>query len=317
MISTTSLARPHLRFALGAATAGAFDTGLPVLGGLAADALFPAARPAGRAGALTLFATEGWLLGAATVPVEGELAAVTRQLYADLLKATHGRHLARIWNFVPAINEEAAGGLEHYREFCQGRSLAFEERYGRAFTMLVPAASAVGCGAAALTVAFVACDARPRHIENPLQVPAYLYPPEYGPRAPSFARATVVAQGGAATVFISGTAAIRGHVTVAPEGIAGQLACTLENLRELSRACGLGPDLGRGGRAERHFKVYVRRAADQPMIAAALDEGLLRAGDHVSYLLADICRRPLLVEIEATLFGATVTAGQGKLRAES
>jgi hypothetical protein len=78
----------------------------------------------------------------------------------------------------------------------------------------------------------------------------------------------------------------------------------LENLAGISAACGLGPELDRGGRAARHFKVYLRHAADLPVVAATLANRLLAASDRVSYLQADLCRAPLLVEIEATLFGA-------------
>jgi len=295
---------PSLRIAFGPEQSGVFEAGLPVLAGESAEELFRAAAPAGKEGALTLFRTDAWLLGAARVPLTDGLEAASRRLYLDIFRAARGLQLARIWNYVPAINEIGAGGLENYRLFCRGRSLAFEEHHGADFKALLPSASAVGCGSETLTVSFAASARIPRHIENPLQVPAYDYPADYGPRAPSFARASVVpGADGTATVFISGTAAIRGHATVAPDNLAGQMDCTVENLREISTACGLGPYLDRRGHSQRHFKVYVRNAADQPAIAKRLEKEFLKAGDHVSYLQADICREPLLVEIEATLLG--------------
>jgi chorismate lyase/3-hydroxybenzoate synthase len=296
---------PPLKIAFGPEQTGVFLAGLPVLAGEPVEDLFSHARPAGRAGAFALFESEGWLLGAATVPLTSGLEDATRQLYRDLFAATRGRHLARIWNYVPAINEPGPAGLENYRVFCQGRSLAFEQHHGAEFKAFLPSASAVGCKSAALTVAFAATATRPCHFENPLQVPAYEYPLEYGPRPPSFARATVVPGLRDATVFISGTAAIRGHATVAPHCPREQLANALENLGKISGACGLGPNLAQGASASRHFKVYLRNAADQPMVAATLAEKLLVGADRVSYLHADICRVPLLVEIEATLFGVT------------
>ena len=278
---------------------------MPVLAGDAVENLFGAARPVGEVGSLALFQADGWLLGAATVPLAGGLERASRQLYADIFAASAGRHLARIWNYVPAINAIGVGGLENYRLFCRGRSLAFEERFGQAFNAHLPSASAVGCQPDALTVVFAASPLVPRHVENPLQVAAYDYPAEYGPRPPSFARATVVAGSDRATVFISGTAAILGHATLATDDLSEQLACTLKNLREISLACGLGPNLDRAGSAARHFKIYLRRAGDQPSVAAALEAKLLKSADRVSYLLADLCRAPLLVEIEASLFGVT------------
>jgi hypothetical protein len=302
----TTAELPPLRITLGAGETGVFDAGLPVMAGETVENLFGATRPAGRVGALALFESEGWLLGAATVPLTAGLENAAHQLYAGIFQATRGLHLARIWNYVPAINEAGPAGLENYRVFCRGRSLAFEQHYGGGFKALLPSASAVGSKSAALTVAFAAGPAQPRHVENPLQVPAYDYPGEYGPRAPSFARASVVPGAPGATVFISGTAAIRGHTSVAPHSTPGQVECMVENLRAISRSCGLGSALGQGSAAKRHFKVYVRHAADQPLVAALLEASLLTSADHVSYLQADICRVELRVEIEASLFGVKI-----------
>lgn len=296
---------PPLKIALGPGAFGVFDPGLPVLDGERVENLFGAGRPAGRAGALALFEAGDWLLGAATVPLSAGLENAAHELYRSIFAAAPGWHLARIWNYVPAINGAEPGGLENYRLFCRGRSLAFEQHYGRGFKVRLPSASAVGRSPAALTVVFAACPAPPRHVENPLQVPAYEYPGAYGPRAPSFARATVVPGAGASTIFISGTAAIRGHATVAPESTRLQLECTLENLSGIATACGLGSGLAAGPGATRHFKVYVRHAADRPLVAAMLAERLLRDADHVSYLQADICRSALRVEVEASVFGVT------------
>ncbi len=299
----TTAELPPLKISFGAVGAGLVDAGVPVLAGETVEKLFGAATCAGQVGPLALFEGEGWLLGAATVPMPAGLEDVSRQLYHDILGATRGRFLARIWNYVPAINEPGPGGLENYRIFCRGRSLAFEQHYGRGFKTLLPSGSAVGSKSANLTVVFAACPVQPRHVENPGQVPAYDYPVEYGPRAPSFARATVVPGPDRTTVFISGTAAIRGHATVAPHEVRPQLDCALENLREISKSCGLGPELYRGGGATRHFKVYLRHSADQPAVAAILNKRLLTDTDRVSYLQAEICRASLEVEIEVTLCG--------------
>ncbi len=296
-----TLDRPPLSLAFGGNSSAVFNTGVPVLVGAGVDNLFRSAKPAGECGSVALFESGNWLLGAAVAPAAPGLEMASRRLYRDILQATRGRHLARVWNYVPAINALGPAGLENYQAFCRGRSFAFEQQHGPAFKLSVPAASAVGCMSPSLTIAFVACRSQPRHVENPRQVPAYDYPCEFGPRSPSFARATVVSDEDGETVFISGTAAIRGHATVAPDGIAGQLQCTIENLGEISRACGLGSHLDQGGRSSRHFRVFVRHAADQPLVAAALNAQLLHDGDRVSYLHADICREALLVEIEATI----------------
>lgn len=279
--------------------------GVELLAGVEREDLFGASRPAGRVRTLSLFRAGEWLLGAATVPLSDGLEAASFRLYEDLLQATWGRHLVRIWNYVPSINALRPDGLENYRAFCRGRSLAYEQAFGTTFPVQLPAASAVGGTSPTLSVIFAASLEKPRHIENPLQVPAYEYPGEHGPRAPSFARATVVPGAELATVFISGTAAIRGHASLAPDSTPLQLDCTLENLAAISRACGIGSDLAAGRAVARHFKVYLRHADEQPAVAAVLGKSLLSRTDHVTYLRADICRSALRVEIEASLFGVS------------
>lgn len=286
----------------------AVPTGLSVLHGRSVESFFAAAEKVGRAGQFNLVRCADWLLGAASVaPVAPEgIESTARRLYESLFGAARGWKLARIWNYVPAINEPDRDGLECYRAFSRGRSLAFERKFGPGFRTAIPAASAVGTDAAELTVVFAATKGAPCHLENPLQLPAYEYPAEHGPRPPSFARATVVPRvaDGCVDIFISGTAAIRGHATVAPAETLPQLVCTLENLREISAACGIGSDLARGRAEARHIKVYLRYAADLPEVRAVLERELLKPEDNVSYLRSDICRRELNVEIEATLFGA-------------
>lgn len=300
-MSSVTAEPSRLKLAFGRDRSGWFDAGLPVLAGEPVENLFGGAEPVGRAGAFALFRREDWLLGAACVATSPGLEATSHSQYLEMLHAVSGLNLARIWNYVPGINEPGPSGVENYRAFCRGRSLAFESEFGAGFKASVPAASAVGSRSAALTMVFAACRAVPRHVENPLQVPAYDYPAEYGPRAPSFARASIVPHPRQPTVFVSGTAAIRGHATVAPHCTRDQLDCVLENLHEISRACGLGADLAVGPEGARHFKVYIRHAVDQPSVAAILEKRLLHPGDVVSYLHADICRAPLNVEIEVTI----------------
>jgi chorismate lyase/3-hydroxybenzoate synthase len=280
---------------------------IPLLRGEARESLMGPAEPAGREGTVSLWSGKGSLMGISRTQLAGDLEAATHRAYEDIVRAARGLNLHRIWNFVPAINGAGQDGLENYRAFCRGRSLAFETAFGRDFTRSLPAASAVGTVGHELTIAFVAGSASPRHFENPDQVPAYLYPPEHGPRPPSFARATVVDRGDRMDAFVSGTSSIIGHSTVAPDDTRAQLDCTLENLARISRASGLGERLAAGSGGARHFKVYLRDAGDLEAVAAELDRRLLVPGDVASYLRADICRCELNVEIEVAVRGALRT----------
>jgi chorismate lyase/3-hydroxybenzoate synthase len=299
-----------LTIEFGAASAGAahepacpgLRLSIPLLAGEAGEKIFDEVCPAGEQDGFRLFRGGGLLLGCALEPARPDLAGQTQRLYQRLIALSHGRHLYRIWNYVPRINAHTAG-FERYHAFCRGRSLAFEEAHGPGFKRALPAASAVGGDDHHLAVIFAAGSALPRHIENPEQTPAYEYPREHGLRPPSFARATVVEEDGRRYAFVSGTSAVKGHATVAPGAWDEQLACTLDNLRLISRAIGLGDAFGEGKNLARHFKIYLRRAGDLAAVRTALEAALLQPGDRVTYLRADICRAALNLEIEAAIVG--------------
>jgi hypothetical protein len=274
--------------------------GIPVLAGEPHETLFRHLRAAGQRDGFDLFTSADWLVGVRVEPLADALGALTEAIYAALIAVSRqeGRELARIWNYVPAINAESAEGMEVYRVFCQGRARAFDQA---GWDGPVPAASAVGGAPGVIAVMFAASRQRPAARENPEQIPAFEYPSLYGPRSPSFSRAMQVQADGRRWTFISGTAAIKGHQTVAAGDLSGQVACTRDNLRLISLACGLGESLGEGLAAERHFKIYLRTAADLPAVAALLDDGWLRVGDRVTWLHADICRADLALEIEVTV----------------
>ena len=110
--------------------------------------------------------------------------------------------------------------------------------------------------------------------------------------SPTFARATVAADG---TLLISGTASIVGHSSVHDDNTIAQLDETLRNLSALRALATTAPA------ARTLFKVYVRDAAHADSIATRLRCSVPAKFQpcEVIYLAADICRRELLVEIEA------------------
>jgi chorismate lyase/3-hydroxybenzoate synthase len=275
---------------------------LPVLAGARDEELLASAWPqAGASGGFSVWQTDDRLAGFAVADAGLDLEAAADDLYRRLFAVTRDLHLYRIWNYVPQINA-MVGGLENYRRFCRGRSVAFEKHFGRSFQLKLPAASGVGTPGGPLAIAFLAGRDAPRHLENPRQVPAFQYPVEYGPRPPSFSRATVVTDSAGRTqLFLSGTAAIRGHATIGVGNLDAQLDCTVENLRALGETSGINPDLGPKSGSQRSFKIYVRHAKDFGRVQTHLSASLLRANDTVSYLKADLCRADLLVEIEGVV----------------
>jgi len=234
--------------------------------------------------------------GADKTPLQQATESAYRQVFA-LLDTLHYPYLFRFWNYIADINTHSFG-MERYRQFNLGRQDAFLA-HGRDVVGNVPAACALGLAQGPLTIAFLAGRVAPLNIENPRQISAYQYPQQYGPRSPTFSRASLVRLGQDEVLFISGTASVVGHATLHPADVAAQTRETMTNieavLAEANRlASQPGFDL-----ASLHYKVYVRHPADLAQIRDEL-ERIVGIALKAVYLQADVCRQDLLLEIEAT-----------------
>jgi chorismate lyase/3-hydroxybenzoate synthase len=218
-----------------------------------------------------------------------------REIFATLDELAYP-HLLRVWNYLPQINVDTHG-MERYRQFNSARRSALVAS-GRDVTGNVPAACALGSvNGSPLVIYFLASREAPTVIENPRQVSAYEYPPQYGPK-PAFSRASVLREASGSILFISGTASIVGHQTVHAGDVAAQTRETLVNIEALLGEANRVSGAPRFGLETLAYKVYVRNSADLPLIQSQLHTALGREA-QVVYLQADICRQDLLVEIEA------------------
>jgi enamine deaminase RidA (YjgF/YER057c/UK114 family) len=214
-----------------------------------------------------------------------------------LLGALGFPYLYRVWNYMPDINGESHG-IERYRQFNIGRQDGFLA-LRRPPVGNVPAACALGSADGPLGVCFLAGRAEPLPIENPRQASAYRYPRQYGPRPPTFSRASLARIGGQEVLFVSGTASIVGHQSRHPGDVAAQTRETLANLDAIVEEANRQAAGTRFSLEQLQCKVYARRPDDAPAIRAELDRHPGFPAQAV-FLQADICRRDLLVEIEAT-----------------
>lgn len=270
--------------------------------------LWTADRPVARSvhGGFRLAETPRALFGAGRFPLGGDSEAAAWDAYRELLELLEARgraEIVRIWNYLPRIHEQERG-LERYRAFNVGRARAFGERFGAAAPASYPASSAVGTRGDDLLIAFAAAREPVRQVENPRQVSAWCYPPSYGPVGPTFARAAIAPASWGHALFLSGTASVVGHETRHPDELEPQIAETLENIdrtQEAARAAGWP-----GGDARGPIKVYLRHAADWPVVRDALLAGLPPATAVVA-LEAEICRDDLRIEIEGVFPGAETT----------
>jgi len=254
----------------------------------------------------TLFAA-----GAGKTPLQQATESAYRQVFA-LLDTLRYPYLFRFWNYIADINTHSFG-LERYHQFNLGRQDAFLA-HGRDVAGNVPAACALGFGQGGfgqggfgqggsaqgpLTIAFLAGRVAPLNIENPRQISAYEYPQQYGPRSPTFSRASLVRLGQDEVLFVSGTASIVGHATLHPADVVAQTRETMANIETVLAEANRQANQPGFDLASLHYKVYVRHAADLAQIRAEL-ERIVGTKPNAIYLQADVCRQDLLLEIEAT-----------------
>jgi chorismate lyase/3-hydroxybenzoate synthase len=215
-------------------------------------------------------------------------------------------HLLRVWNYLDAITA-GRGDAERYRQFCVGRARGL----GTFDAQTLPAATAIGrCDAARVIQIYWLASAVPgTPVENPRQVSAYRYPRQYGPQAPSFARAMLPPPGSSMPLLLSGTASVVGHDSLHAGHLLAQLDETFANFDSLVAAAReRAPELPAHFGAGTRLKVYVRERGDLPLVAQAFAARFDGGLPHL-ILHAAICRRDLAVEIDgvhgAGFVGAT------------
>lgn len=213
----------------------------------------------------------------------------------DALEATGFPSLLRIWNIFPDINKKDHE-LERYRSFCIGRHQALSSWHF--LEEQLPAASAIGSRDGQLLIYFLAARQPAIQIENPRQISAFHYPTRYGPKSPSFSRATLKNWGKNQHLYISGTASVVGHETRHKNNYVAQLDEILTNINTIidqannmyAFPCADFSQLDA-------IRVYIRNPQHADHI---LDTLQTRSGNkyQIQVLQGDICRSDLLLEIE-------------------
>lgn len=219
-------------------------------------------------------------------PLEESVEQAYRDLFHFLQRA-RGFQPIRFWNYLSHITDHQ-DGMERYWRFNIGRQRAFaaclrQER--------PPVATGIGCAGPRSVIYMLAARRPAEPVENPRQISAYAYPDRYGPASPRFSRAS---RHESETLFISGTASIVGHETRHPSDFDAQMAETLINLGLMMRLT----EEGCANEGRWAIKTYLRDAAHAAKLEKAL-AAVLPAGTQYLHLAADICRKDLLVEIEA------------------
>ncbi|HPC61102.1 MAG TPA: dioxygenase [Verrucomicrobiota bacterium] len=232
--------------------------------------------------------------------------------------------VVRTWYYLGGINA-VEGELERYKEFNRARTDAYREvDFCRGIPgvrgpgAVLPASTGIGMRGGGLILSSLGLQTRRQDIslfplENPLQVPAYQYPPTYSPESPKFSRAMALGLGHYVTSWISGTASIVNSESLYPGDIARQTMQTLDNIERLiaPENCAAHGFPQAGARLDdlAKVRVYIKRPEDYARCKSVCEERLGKV--PVLYLVADVCRPELLVEIEGVAFSRLRTQVSG------
>lgn len=211
--------------------------------------------------------------------------------------------IVRQWNYIENILG-FDGNEQRYQEFNNVRSVVYDDSFKEKG---YPAATGIGMNLGGIIIEFIAIqssDLVTLPIDNPEQVAAHSYSKKVlvGDECvlkttPKFERARYLELFGKKIIFISGTASIRGEHTVGIGDPVEQTEITIENIKQLYSEKVLamistGDLLPKYG----HARVYIK---DRKDFAAIKKTFRMHFGNlPVVYIVADICRPDLLVEIE-------------------
>lgn len=221
--------------------------------------------------------------------------------------------IVRQWNYIEQITC-VKGGKQHYQEFNDSRSefyalTKWKDGY--------PAATGIGTKLGGIMVeadAMLPTKKKKSEVvplDNELQVAAHVYSQgvligedkKKGKTTPKFERAKAVVlkhrkEEDDAQVYISGTAAIRGEESLTGVGIEQQTVITLENIEFLISKQNLkkhGVKVEKEAKIK-NFRVYLKT---EDLFETAQKVILERYPEVPAlYVLTDVCRDELLIEIE-------------------
>ena len=204
----------------------------------------------------------------------------------------------RQWNYIQGITM-LNDGSQNYQEFNDARSIFYNKcEWDNGY----PAATGIGADAGGVVVEVnaIKCNERNLPIDNPLQIAAHNYSQDVldgkvidtlnERTTPKFERARLLGN----TIFISGTAAIKGEHSLNNLNTVEQTAETMGIMDRLVSKENI-PTANNGSHYDL-LRIYVKRSEDIEPVRDYMNVHYPETLKH--YLVADVCRPELLVEIE-------------------
>lgn len=223
------------------------------------------------------------------------------------------RNIIRQWNYIENITTTTrveSKEYQHYQMFNDIRALF----YGKSdLRDNFPAATGIGCNLGGFAIEIIALDhqdtVKNTSITSPVQHNAYDYSRQvlvgdsfYASRKqpPLFERAKMVTQEDSGIIYVSGTAAISGEVSIEVPDAAEQTEITIGNIFELLsisnlQGCGVTEELE--NITPCYVRVYLKHPEEQHQVEKICKKYF--GNTPLMLLQADVCRSELLVEIEA------------------
>lgn len=239
-----------------------------------------------------------------------------RSMRDKLIQAGSGfEHVVRTWFYLGGITEPE-GNTSHYQELNRARADFYQTiHFGSSLPVrngihsVYPASTGIGTQRTGLVASCVALETERKDIslvplENPQQTSAYAYGARYSRQSPRFSRAMALVTDNYVTTWISGTASIVNSESRYVGDIEAQTEQTIDNVERLISAENFKQHgIRRAGAALNDLtkiRIYLKRPEDLPACRQICER---RFGSVPSiYLIADVCRPELLVEIEGVAF---------------
>ena len=222
-------------------------------------------------------------------------------------------NIARQWNYVENILSIHDIGTEHIQNYQLLNDVRSRYYSKSQFRNGYPSATGIGMNSGGLVLEVYAIalgkDNRIVPLKNPKQVDAYHYSndvligdsleKDHKKTTPKFERAKYVDLNGVRTVYISGTASVQNEVTLGVNDVEKQTWVTIENIANLINGENIrkaGINHIQGAPQYSFIRVYVKSKDDYEKVRKICDKYYGAVPLH--YLIADVCRDNLLLEIE-------------------
>ena len=205
----------------------------------------------------------------------------------------------RQWNYIEDITVKNKDS-QNYQEFNDARSIFYSKA---SWSNGYPAATGIGTARGGIMIELYAIKGSPatnKPIDNPMQVAAHNYSQkvlegkvmkELSERTtPKFERARILGN----TIYISGTAAIKGEESATSQDTVAQAELTMQVMNNLISRENIPVE--NSGATYDLLRVYVKNEEAIPAVKEYMNAHYPTTPKH--YLVSDICRPELLIEIE-------------------